>query len=547
MLTTMIRRCLMVLTLLACTAVAQAYLVGPAVSLEKMTEQSDTIFKGTAISTQPAKDDWFTPYENQGFIVCETQFTVVSVIKGNPPAGKLLFRHYDEEPNSRGREFQPQYYRFAPGKTYVVFAAKADTPGVFRQLWKSHTIKADLGAVRCADSKPVAAKTVTDALWAELTAMLANANADDVTYAIRQLDEMSGGGLGWAPVSGGLSDFDRTDVLAAVRSLMGNRDPKIAQAAIAVVGSHNPYMTDERALHWLATVSSVDVPGIGKMDPKMTNPGGDLYWKDLVAIADGKADDDTRSMAVLALGLVREPALQKPIERWLADRAAAVRASAALLLADFPGPETRTRLTALAGDPEPRVRVCVARAIGFSQQAQLAGVLAKLITDADRTVREAAAMSLLSFSPKNDAIAEIFRANLANEEFQPLFLNALARENPAPYLDNLATAVERKTEPKNFWGGQIPPFAAWEILFKYLQAQPADAIRSGKLDRYLDAIEKVGNYGSSQPRDIYAFYLQRGMTERARKFREAAKKAVKYDLDYYFKQVDENPSLYKRE
>lgn len=44
----------------------------------------------------------------------------------------------------------------------------------------------------------------------------------------------------------------------------------------------------------------------------------------------------------------------------------------------------------------------------------------------------------------------------------------------------------------------------------------------------------------------YAFYLQRGMTERAKKYREAARKAVSYDLDYYFNQVDQNPSPYKR-
>ena len=60
-------------------------------------------------------------------------------------------------------------------------------------------------------------------------------------------------------------------------------------------------------------------------------------------------------------------------------------------------------------------------------------------------------------------------------------------------------------------------------------------------------MEKVGNYSSSEPRDIYAFYIQRGMAARARQFREAARKAASYDLDYYFKQVDENPALYKRE
>jgi hypothetical protein len=174
-------------------------------------------------------------------------------------------------------------------------------------------------------------------------------------------------------------------------------------------------------------------------------------------------------------------------------------------------------------------------------------VLAKLLPDKEPKVRQAAAMSLLSFSPKNKAIATVFRANLGNEEFDPLYLIALAREKPADYLDALAKAVEEKREPKNWWGGQIPAFTAWEMLFRNLQARSADEIRSGKLDRYLDAIEKVGNYSSSEPRDIYAFYVQRGMTERAKKFRRDANKAASYDLDYYFKQVDQNPSLYKRE
>jgi hypothetical protein len=37
------------------------------------------------------------------------------------------------------------------------------------------------------------------------------------------------------------------------------------------------------------------------------------------------------------------------------------------------------------------------------------------------------------------------------------------------------------------------------------------------------------------------------LTERAKKLRQEAPKAASYDLDYYFRQVDENPSLYKRE
>lgn len=119
--------------------------------------------------------------------------------------------------------------------------------------------------------------------------------------------------------------------------------------------------------------------------------------------------------------------------------------------------------------------------------------------------------------------------------------------NPRADLDNLALVVEEKTSPSNGWGGEIPAFTSWKILFKFLQEQPHESVRSGKFDRYLDAMEQVGNYSSSQPRDIYAFYLQRGTIERVRKFREAMKKRVTYDLHYYFNQVDKEPSLYKGE
>jgi len=522
-------RCaVVVMVLMACMGMAHGYMVRSAVPLEEMTGEADIIFKGTALSSAPVQDEGLKPVPE--FIVLETQFKVISVIKGDALPDKLVFRHYDSAPEPQGIRYMPQNYHFEVGKTYIVFARKNEAGG-FRQLWPNHTTKKDQGVLQCADAKPTAGKTVKAVLWAELTVMLKSPTEGDVTYAIQHLDEMSAGTVIW----NGLSDFDRKDVVAAVRGMLTSPSTKIAEAALAVVGSHNPYISEERALCWLATVGSGDMPGLGKMDPKMKNTGGETCWKDLVALADGKAPTQTRALAIRALGLVREPALREPIERWLKDREPAVRASAALLLADFPGPETAKALTALAGDPVVEVRLCTARAIGFGQYVDRVDVLTKLLNDADETVRRSAAMSLVSFSVKAEPVARVFRANLDNEEFKPLFLIALAQ------------VIEDKVEPKNFWGGQLPAFTAWEILFKYLQAQPAAVVRSGKLDRYLDAMEKVGNYSSSEPRDIYAFYVQRGMTERAKTFREAAKKKATYDIDHYFKDVDENPGLYKRE
>jgi len=530
---------LLAAALLAGAGVARGYLVGPPLGLDQLAAEADVIVKGTVVASAPAEDDWFKPCP--GFAARETKFTVISVLKGEPGA-TLRFRHYDEspQPGGQGRMFQPQYYHFQMNRTYVVFAKKADDDGVCRQLWANHTGKEDQGVLMCPDDKPVSATTVKQALWDELARLLKCADAGDVTYAIRQLDQMSGGPDRFDSTP----DFDRTEVLAAVHDLMTNPDPRIAQAAITVVGSHNPYLSDERTDYWLATVGSAEVPGIGKMDPKLRNIGGERYWKDLEAIASSPVPAETRATAIRALGLVREPVLRGAVGRWLADTEPAVRAAATVLLADDPGPVANQRLKVLAGDPVPTVRACVARAIGFPQQAELVDVLGKLLADPDREVRRVASVCLLSFSPKDEAVARWFRANLANKEFAPLFLNALAREKPEPYLDALARVVEEKTGPENWSGGEIPAFTAWKVLFRYLRTQPPATLGSGKLDRYLDALEKVGNYSSSEPRDLYAFYLAAGMPGRAARFREKANKAASYDLDYYFRQVDQNPANY---
>jgi HEAT repeat protein len=540
-LVTALRRLSPAAAALVMTGVAWAYAVGPPLTMDKLTAEADLVFKGTVLSAEPVQDEWFKPCP--GFTARETAFKVISVIKGDAPVATLRFRHYDQDPRPQGYMFQPQYYHFEKGRSYIVFAKRSESAGVFRQLQANQTGKEDQGVLLCPGDQPVTAKTVKEAIWGELTLMLKSADATNLTYAIHQLDQMSGRQDSFRDTQ----DFDRTNVLNAIHGLITNSNPMVAQAALGAVGSHNPYLSDERTIFWLATVGSGEIPGLGKMDPKMSNLGGKRFWMDLVTLADSKAVNETRAMAIQALGLVREPSLKPAIERWLADPDPAIRASAALLLADFPGTETCEHLATLAGDPAPEVRACMARAAGFGQQVDAVVTLATLLADKETKVRTAAAMSLLSFSPKDNAIAAVFRANLENEEFKPLFLIALARENPVPYLDALATAVEQRSEPKNWWGGQIPAFAAWEILFRYLQPQSPQTLRSGKLDRYLDAIEKVGNYSSSEPRDIYAFYVQRDMTERAQKYRQAAKKAVSYDLDYYFKQVDANPSLYKRQ
>ncbi len=521
---------------------AMAYMVGPPLSLEKLVDEADIIFKATAVSRKPVQDDWFKPVN--GYEAWETEFKICSILKGAHHATTLRFRHYDDSRKpATMMSYQPQFYHFEPDRTYLVFAKKSEAADAFRQISPAHTGKSDQGSLLCANDKPVARATVKEAIWNELQMLLQNSNAKDATYAIRQLDEMSDE----SETFDATHDFDRTEVLKLMLPLMTNDDPKIAQPAIEVIGSHNPYLKDEMAVYWLATVGSGNIHGLGKLDPAMKNLGAKLYLHKLVAIADGKAASATRALAIRSLGLSRDSALRKSFQGWLKDTDPAVRAAATLVLADFPDAAASESLRLLATDPSPEVRTSAAYAIGFAQLTGLGETLGALLADKDTKVRRAASESLLSFSPKHESVAKVLRANLANDEFSPLFLNTLAIENPGPYLDAIAKVVVQKPDPKNWSGGQIPCFTAWNILFKYLQSQPTDDLRVGKFDRYLDAMEKGYVTGSSEPCYIYAFYLQRGMAERAKKYRAAAKQAANYDLDVYFNRVDQNPAQYTRE
>ena len=456
----------------------------------------------------------------------------------------VRFRHYDEKAAGLGfGSYNPQFYHFEPGKTYIIFADKTATGA--RQTRPDHTTKNDSGVLRCRDEKPVTAKTLTRIYWAELIALRDSPVADDVVYAIRQLDEMSE-----SPGRreyGDAKDFSRIEVLAAVRGLITRPETEIAQAAIRLIGDGSPYLSDDLAPYWLGTIG-VETPGLSQFEPGIRNVGGALAWRELVAVANSNVAPETRALAIRATGLVKAWQLhQRFMDAWLKSTETPVRAAAVMLLSDFARPcdYTTGQFAGFAADPAPEVRKCAAYAIGFMQNPDIVPVLSKLIKDEDKAVRRAAMESLRSFRPEIPAVTVAMKQELTNIEFQPLPLLSLSQGNPGEHLEELAKAIEGKTEPTNHPFGEIPAFTAWKLLFKHLRAQPATEIQSGKWDRYLDAMENVGQYSSSEPRDIYAFYLQRQMPERAAKYRAKAKKSVTYDLDYFFDMVDKNPSVYE--
>jgi hypothetical protein len=238
------------------------------------------------------------------------------------------------------------------------------------------------------------------------------------------------------------------------------------------------------------------------------------------------------------MGLCKDAALVERLEKWGEDPAPEVRAAAAVLWSDYPGPEARRALTRLASDKEAAVRRAVAAAVGYLQSAELLPLLEGFLRDADERVRSAAAMSLVSFDPK-DAEA-VLRRFKGDPDYRAGFVNALALAEPKAYLDELARIVRTNDEPKLHFVAQMPVYTSWQILKAEMESRPGAELAGGEFDAYLDALEVPPNIGSGPYTEVYRFYLEKGLKARAGRFREEVKRRVStYDIDYFFKRVDE--------
>lgn len=396
-------------------------------------------------------------------------------------------------------------------------------------------MKGDEGVVLAADDKPHRGKSVTESVFDELARLARSQTPADATYGIHQLDAMSGGGRHK------LHDFARPVALEVVAKRIGARNAAVATAAISAVGGESPYLEDTQTPYWLAGMGRGEIRGMAPLRPSGKNQAADEHRAALLAVANGTGLAQVRALAIRALGRGVPSAPIPDTTRWLADPEPLVRQSAVVLLADAPGAASTRTIGAAAADPAVEVRVGAARAIGFGQLQRLLPVLGRLVKDPAAPVRKAAALSLLAFDP-GDAGA-VLKANL-DSDFRPLFVNALARRNPVPYVAALGEIIRKQLVPADFWGGRIPAADAWDILFRYVRTQPASDFRAGKLDATLDSLEKQRWFSSSEPRSLYALYLVRGLPERARKLRAACKRTVGFDMAYYLDMADKNPTAY---
>jgi len=319
----------------------------------------------------------------------------------------------------------------------------------------------------------------------------------------------------------------------------------IATAAITVFGRDSPYFDDQDAPFWFVGIGKGHITGLGARK-RPPSPLADIGAKELLQVANNGPTPEVRALAIRTLGRRSPASPAAMVAVWVRDPSIAVRRAGVLASADLPDREPI--MTASTND-SPDLRHTAALAVGFAQDPGLVPLLGKLLQDRVADVRNAAAMSLLSFAP--DQAAPAMEANLASD-FRPLFVNALASGDPQPYLEMLAEVIEQQgvgpsdwKRPENWnYGGTIPAADSWRILFDFVKSRPAAELTAGKLDRSLDALERMHWFGSGGPTALYTLYLSRGLVSRAKQFRDTTRKSVPFDMDLFFDRVDRNSAAY---
>lgn len=536
--------------------VASAFRVDGPIPLSDLMATSDVIAKATAGTTRPVRPgDW---NEIPGFRVYQTEFKVISALKGEPPR-RFYFRHYGWNPRDPARPmWSPQYYQFRRDETYLLFARKTASDTILEPFSSDWREKLDEGVFWTLDDRPTRAADIQELIWQEMELQLDRGDAERIEYAIGQLDAHSGCRR-HSP-----RDHDRRRTLARIHTFASHPDAAVAWAAIQAIGADSPLVNyryylprdfrppdwenfqaklfSPRSYHdlshqWLALVSIRPTSGIAKWEGPLTNELARPYIRELVAAVEQGTNTWVRAMAVRALGRVCDPEVGQRLGAWTKDADPDVRQVAVLLVADYP--ERVTNLVTAADDEQPGVRAAAMNAIGLGQYTAQLALLEKGLSDPASEVRALAARSLLSLDP--DIADPVLERLCQSSPCEPEYINALAERAPARYADQLADIVASSPESTLHIAGMIPYARSWQLLWEYLQALPPDAFRDGRWDRHLEALAKAKFHGSSEPRDLYAWFLIMGWEERAARFRAMCGLHKPGDLEVFFQRVRELP------
>ena len=408
---------------------------------------------------------------------------------------EITFQHHEDitPPDKRQGLLQVAYH-FEPGRTYLVFASKTETSGLYTQMGGGYGFKTDYGMLRCANDQPVTAQTIQEIVWNELAAMLHGKDAGDVEYAMAATRSLSGG-IDYpfpADYRHGI-DFQRQDVAELVRGLVHDPDAATARNAIAFIGSHNPYMDERRA---------AELDGESETRHRARfGPAGENARTSVAVLPCAKMPcirgrwqsgwSHARPVCALALSRVREPTVGET-SRKMARRPrmplsrASMQRSCSLIIPIWPpvsgSPKWPPIPIAALPQPSPaRLDLASVRNTPMSWPG--------CFKHPDSKVRRHAAMSLLSLLARYSRRRrlpgrQIWMTRCATADWLQtrwrliILKNTWIRLVPGSQKEKMKAAVGRTGG-----GDMIPPCDTARIwtLFNYIKSQSAEDHRSGKV------------------------------------------------------------------
>ena len=519
--------------------------------LDKMADEADLVFKGQVVSSTRITN---AAFQISDMFVHATTFKIISILKGTVSSDFVVFQHYNEwSPGGHGwgGAGPPEPYKFENGQSYLIFAANMAKPGFyysrppaitnqpneFRQLTENQN-----SIFHTLDPRPLPSLSISNAIWLELNSLLNDKDRTNQIYAIKRLNLMSKTCL----ASWGHEDcFAREAVLRAVAPFVADADDHIAIHAIGCFqlgGNTGTIFTEtDNGIPILSGYSGLNAECVAQVLPYATN---------LVGIINNSPFPLHRAAAIAALSGTGFSIVSNSLPQWLGDSSELVRAQSVLLLPDFPGEFSDQLLRKLATNSSPKVRSMVANAIGNGKVQQLLPTLMQLFSEPpDSTnsepslttqelqagtdlwsqdagdVHACAGYALLKFDV--DQVGEILKTNISDKGFGLSFIRKLAPNGAEPYFPLLAkelkahTADSEQEAAKNGFHWSLSYWLsgnfgwAWDTLFGYVSAQPREALANPQFAPMLDALQIADDPGDARTRSLYAFFLDKGLTERA--------------------------------
>ncbi len=217
---------------------------------------------------------------------------------------------------------------------------------------------------------------------------------------------------------------------------------------------------------------------------------------------------------------------------WLASPQADIRAAAIILSSDYSTKVMAKQRLALMKDTSDKVRKAAALSAGLSQDTEAIPQLDKLLSDKAASVRAAAALSLVSFPV--DKVKPILLSHLNNHDFGIGFLCRVAMIDPASVKNELLSECQKPRTSMSgvpttdaqmaFQNGLAtdPHALAVRALLKYLDDTAGAQLSKPEFSNYLDCLEQNSAADSSLTGATYELLITHRLDKRAASFKKRA-------------------------